>query len=295
MSEVDTSENSEPESRSPWVLILTEFFRNKRAVVALILLVVIGLSTIFVPMLSPHSFSETFYRYKDASPPDLYHWFGIDNNYRDLMVRCFIGGRISFAVGFLATGVALLIGIPYGAIAGYFGGAVDMVMMRFVDILYGLPYMMLVILAMAIFGRSFVLVFLVLGFFSWLTVSRIVRGEVLSLKEKEFVLAEKALGANTYTILLRHIIPNLIGPVIVYATLTVPRVMLSEAFLSFIGLGISEPMTSWGKLISEGASSITSGSIPWWLIVFPGLLFSLTLYCLNTVGDGLRDAFAARG
>ncbi len=211
------------------------------------------------------------------------------------MVRCFIGGRISFAVGFLATGVAFLIGVAWGAVAGYFGGTVDMVMMRIVDILYGLPYMMLVIIAISIFqSRSFLLVFLVLGLFSWKTMSRIVRGEVLSLKESEFVQAGNALGAGTFRLLFYHVIPNLLGPVIVYATLTVPRVMLSEAFLSFLGLGISEPMTSWGKLISQGADSMSGSNIPWWLIVFPGLLFSLTLYCLNTVGDGLRDAFDAR-
>ncbi len=299
-----------PESKSPWRIILEEFLSNKRAVVALILLVLIGLSTIFVPMLSPHSYKETFYIYDGASPPDKYHWFGIDTNYRDLLVRCFVGGQISFAVGFLATGVALFIGISWGAIAGYMGGWVDMIMMRIVDILYGLPYMMLVIVAMAVLGEmegfheflkqfgvdnpSFLLVFVILGFFSWLTMSRIVRGEVLSLKETEFVMAANALGANSFTIITRHIIPNLLGPVIVYTTLTVPRVMLAEAFLSFLGLGISAPMTSWGKLISEGALSIAENYNPWWLYLFPGLLFSTTLYCLNTVGDALRDAFNAR-
>lgn len=292
----DPKDGQEKESKSPWILVLQEFIKNKRAVVSLVLLILIGVATIVVPWISPHSYSETFYAHYDgASAPDAFHWFGIDSNYRDLMVRCFIGGRVSFAVGFLATAVAIVIGVAYGSIAGYFGGAVDMVMMRIVDILYGLPYMMLVIIAMAVFqSRSFLLVFLVLGLFSWLTMSRIVRGEVLSLKETEFVLSAQSLGANTFTILTRHIIPNLVGPVVVYATLTVPRVMLSEAFLSFLGLGISEPMTSWGKLISEGAAAMSSDYIPWWMIVFPGALFSMTLYCLNTVGDGIRDAFDVR-
>ena len=165
-------------------------------------------------------------------------------------------------------------------------------MMRLVDVLYGLPYLLIVIIAMTLFeSRSFVLIFLVLGLFSWLTMSRIVRGQVLSLREREFVEAARALGVGTTAIIMRHLLPNFLGPVIVYGTLTIPSVMLSEAFLSFLGLGISEPMTSWGVLISEGADAMSSEGIAWWLIVFPGALFTLTLYGLNAVGDGIRDAF----
>lgn len=279
------------ESRSPARLALDRFRKNRRAVVSLVLVVLIGLATIFVPVLSPHPYDEMDWEYMQKGPNGTY-WFGTDSNGRDLMVRAFIGGRISFAVGLLATTVAVLIGVGYGAISGYLGGKTDLVMMRVVDVLYGLPYMLIVIIAMTIFeSRSFVLVFLVLGFFNWLTMSRIVRGQVLSLRECEFVEAARALGVGSGWVIFRHVIPNLLGPVVVYTTLTVPAVMLSEAFLSFLGLGISEPMTSWGVLISEGANAMSSVGVHWWLIVFPGVLFALTLYWLNAVGDGIRDAF----
>jgi oligopeptide transport system permease protein len=195
-------------------------------------------------------------------------------------------------VGLLSTAVSLLIGIAYGAIAAFSGGKTDLVMMRVVDIIYGLPYMFIVIIAMAIFqSRSFILVFLVLGAFGWLTMSRIVRGQILSLREREFVEAARALGVSAPSIILRHMIPNILGPIIVYATLTVPAVMLQEAFLSFLGLGISPPETSWGVLIDEGAKVLIPGQVSWWLVTFPGALLAMTLFCLNAVGDGLRDAF----
>ncbi len=279
------------EGRSPTQLAFRRFRKNPRAVISLVLVTLIGVATVFVPILSSHPFDEPDYDFTYASPHAQY-WFGTDSFGRDLMVRCFIGGRISFAVGLLATAVAVVIGIAWGAIAGYMGGKLDMFLMRIVDILYGLPYMLIVIIAMTVFeSRSFVLVFLVLGFFSWLTMSRIVRGQVLSLKEREFVEAARALGVGAGPIIFRHMIPNILGPVIVYTTLTIPAVMLSEAFLSFLGLGISEPMTSWGVLISKGANEMSTLGVRWWLIVFPGVLFAMTLYCLNSVGDGIRDAF----
>lgn len=282
------------EGLSPARLALRRFMKNRRAVLSLILLVVIGALTVLVPLVSPRSYFEQdpdHYR----EPPSGLYWFGTDASGRDLFVRCFKGGQISFAVGLLATAVAVVVGVSYGSVAGYAGGKLDMLMMRVVDILYGLPYMLIVIIAMAVFeSRSFVLVFLVLGLFSWLTMSRIVRGQVLSLREREFVEAARALGARPGWIILRHIVPNLVGPVIVYTTLTIPAVMLSEAFLSFLGLGISEPMTSWGVLISEGAREMSTEGVHWWLIVFPGALFTLTLYSLNAVGDGIRDAFDVR-
>jgi len=279
------------EHRTPTQLALRRFRKNRRALMALVVVTLIGSGTVVIPWVSPHPYDRTKFD-EDYRHPTPSHWFGTDGLGRDLMVRAFIGGRISFAVGFLATSIAVLIGVVYGATAGYMGGRADLVMMRIVDVLYGLPYMLIVIILITIFeSRSFLLVFMALGLFSWLTMSRIVRGQVLSLKENQYVEAARALGVSGAMIIWRHIIPNLMGPVVVYTTLTVPAVMLSEAFLSFLGLGISEPMTSWGVLISEGAAAMSPVGIHWWLILFPGALFTLTLYCLNSVGDGIRDAF----
>ncbi|HLF91979.1 MAG TPA: ABC transporter permease [Planctomycetota bacterium] len=277
-------------SRSPAQLALRRFRKNRRAVICFWLLLAVGLATIAVPLLSSHDF-RTQKLPDQKKPPSSTYWHGTDGNGRDLMVRSYYGGRISFAVGLLATFVSVLIGVAYGSTAGFLGGRVDTFMMRFVDVLYGLPHMFLVIIAMVVFGRTFLIVFVILGCFSWMTMSRIVRGQVLSLREKEFVEAARAMGVTTPAILLRHIVPNILGPVIVYATLTVPSVMLQESFLSFLGLGISEPQTSWGVLINEGANSLNPIRIYWWLVVFPGSLLAVTLFCLNSVGDGLRDAF----
>jgi oligopeptide transport system permease protein len=278
------------EGRSPTQLALRRFSKNRRASVSFWLLLALGLSTLAVPWVSPHDFRiQKLELHKRA--PDATYWMGTDPNGRDLMVRTFLGGRISFAVGILATAISLAIGVAFGATAGFLGGRTDTLMMRFVDVLYGLPTMFLVIIVMAVLGRSFLVVFMVLGCFSWMTMSRIVRGQVLSLKEKEFVEAARALGVATPSLILRHMVPNILGPVIIYSTLTVPSVMLQEAFLSFLGLGISEPDTSWGLLISDGSSMLNPVRVYWWLVVFPGTLLALTLFCLNAVGDGLRDAF----
>jgi oligopeptide transport system permease protein len=278
------------QGRSPTQLALGRFRKNRRAWISFWLLLVLGLSTVVVPWSTSHDFrTQTLERSKEA--PNGTYWMGTDANGRDLMVRTFMGGRISFAVGLLATVISLAIGVAYGAIAGFIRGKTDTLMMRFVDVLYGLPHMFLVIIAMAIFGKTFLLVFIILGCFSWMTMARIVRGQVLSLREKEFVEAARALGVSTGSIISRHMIPNILGPVIVYATLTVPSVMLQESFLSFLGLGISEPQTSWGVLINEGANSLNPIRVYWWLVVFPGSFLALTLFTLNSVGDGLRDAF----
>lgn len=280
-----------PPVRTPMQLALRRFRKNRKAVLCFFLLVAIGAATLAVPLVSPHEFDRQNLDSIRQKPGGEF-WMGTDALGRDLFVRCFKGGQVSFAVGLLATAVSVVIGIAYGSISAFAGGKTDLVMMRIVDILYGLPYMLIVIIAMAIFeSRGFFLVFLVLGLFGWMTLSRIVRGQVLSLKEREFVEAARALGVGTPAIIRRHIIPNILGPVIVYATLTVPSIILSESFLSFLGLGISEPNTSWGVLINEGARALSPLKVAWWLVTFPGLLLAVTLFCLNAVGDGLRDAF----
>ena len=213
--------------------------------------------------------------------------FGTDQNGRDLMARTLYAGRISLAVGLLASGVALVIGVLYGAVAGYAGGRIDDVMMRIVDILYALPFIFFVIMLVVFFGRNFVLIFLAVGAIEWLDMARIVRGQTLSIKRQEYVAAAEALGVGPLGILRRHIIPNTLGPVIVYVTLLVPKVILLESFLSFLGLGVQEPMTSWGVLIAEGARSIQSDP---GRLLFPALFLTVTLFALNFVGDGLRDA-----
>jgi len=213
--------------------------------------------------------------------------FGTDSNGRDLLSRTLIAGRVSLTIGLLATLVALVIGVGYGAVSGYLGGRVDLVMMRVVDILYALPFIFFVILLVVFFGRDFVLMFIAVGAVEWLDMARIVRGQTLSLKHREFVDAAKALGVSVFGILRRHIVPNLLGPVVVYMTLLVPRVILLESFLSFLGLGVQEPMTSWGVLISEGARNIQGAP---WMLIFPSLFLTATLYALNFIGDGLRDA-----
>lgn len=222
-----------------------------------------------------------------AQPPSLQHWFGTDFFGRDLLTRVLYGGRVSLTVGFLAAGVAATVGTIYGAISGYAPRNVDSVMMRFVDILYALPYMFLVIILVTIFGRSLLLVFIALGLVGWLMTARIVRGQVLSLKERDFVLAARSVGARTPSIIFRHLIPNTLGPIIVYFTLTVPSMILQEAFLSFLGLGVQAPRPSLGALINDGANQMV---VFWWVLVFPGAVLALMLFSLNFLGDGVRDA-----
>ena len=217
-----------------------------------------------------------------------YHFFlGTDSNGRDLMSRVFYGGRISLMIGLAATVVSLMIGITYGATSGFLGGRADHIMMRVVDILYSLPFMFFVILLMVFFGRNIFLMFVALGAVEWLDMARIVRGQTLSVKRREFIEAAHACGVGNAKIIRRHIVPNVMGPVVVYMTLTVPKVILIESFLSFLGLGVQEPMTSWGVLIADGANNMEAAL---WMLFWPALFLATTLFCLNFIGDGLRDA-----
>ncbi|WP_106751853.1 ABC transporter permease subunit [Pannonibacter carbonis] len=217
----------------------------------------------------------------------LHFYFGTDANGRDLMTRTFIAGRVSLTIGLLATFVAISIGVVYGAASGYLGGRIDQVMMRVVDVLYSLPFIFFVIMLVVFFGRNFVLMFIAVGAVEWLDMARIVRGQTLTIKRQEYVQAAEAMGVSNGGILRRHVIPNTLGPVVVYMTLLVPKVILLESFLSFLGLGVQEPMTSWGVLISEGARNL-QGSV--WMLVFPSIFLTSTLFALNFIGDGLRDA-----
>ena len=273
-------------SASLWSDALYRLTRNKAAMVGGSILVVLILCAIAAPWIAPYP-----YAYQDldlgAAPPSAQHILGTDILGRDLFSRILYGARVSLLVGFVATGVALVIGVSWGIVAGFFGGKIDSVMMRIVDILYGLPFIIFVILLMVIFGSNLWLLFGAIGAVEWLTMSRIVRAQVIGLKNQEFVLAAKAMGVSNFSMFRRHLLPNILGPIAVYATLTIPQVMLLESFLSFLGLGIQPPMSSWGTLIKDGVESMEEYS---WLLVYPGITFTVTLFALNFFGDGLRDA-----
>ena len=263
---------------------------NKLSLFSLIYILILVFMALITPFIAPYD-----YAYQDlalgASPPSSDHLLGTDTLGRDLLTRMMYGSRISLMVGFLATSVALVIGVIWGTIAGFSGGKTDAIMMRIVDTLYGIPFILLIILLMVIFGRNLVLLFLAIGAVEWLTMARIVRSQVLNLSRQEFILSAEAMGVSKLSIIFRHLIPNAMGPVIVYATLTVPQIMLLESFLSFLGLGVQPPLSSWGLLIRDGAVSMEEY---WWLLIFPSLAFSLTLFSLNFIGDGLRDAIDPR-
>ena len=271
---------------SLWNDAYRRLVQNKAAMVGGMILVFLILCAIFAPLIAPYSYS-----YQDldlgASKPSWDHLLGTDVMGRDLLSRILYGARISLMVGCVATGVALVIGVSWGIIAGYFGGRVDSVMMRIVDVLYGLPFIIFIILLMVIFGRNLWLLFGAIGAVEWLTMARIVRGQVIGLKNQEFVLAAQAMGVSNISMFKKHLFPNILGPIAVYATLTIPQVMLLESFLSFLGLGIQPPMSSWGTLIKDGVESMEEYS---WLLIYPGLTFTITLFALNFFGDGLRDA-----
>ena len=279
---------AEVRGRSLWQDARRRLFRNKAAVVSMVVLAIVAGMAALAPWLSPHPYDAVYWE-RIAAPPDFAnaHWFGTDGNGRDLFVRTLYGARVSLMVGILATAVSLLIGVTWGAIAGYFGGHLDNLMMRFVDVMYSLPFMFFVILLMVVFGRNIFLIFIAIGAVEWLTMARIVRGQTLSVKSKEFIEAARAAGVRNRRIITRHIIPNVLGPVIVYVTLTAPHVILIESFLSFLGLGVQEPLTSWGVLIAEGAANMETSP---WMLIYPAAFLAVTLFCFNFIGDGLRDA-----
>jgi oligopeptide transport system permease protein len=301
---------------SLWKDAWKRLLKNKLAVFGMAVVILMVLSVIvgpyiiqattgFTPDYIPSDKGGEFVK---SFPPSLQHPMGTDDSGRDILARVLQGGRISLMVGVISTFVSLIIGVSYGAVSGYFGGRIDNFMMRVVDILYAIPYILIVIVLLSVFGggntpgfiKFFVnlfgggsslgqifMLFFALGLVSWLTMARVVRGQVLSLKNQEFVLAAKATGVKTFGIIFKHIIPNVLGPVIVYATLTIPQVMLSEAFLSFLGLGVQAPYASWGSLAADGIKNI---AIYPWQLIFPGVTMALTLFSLNFLGDGLRDA-----
>lgn len=273
--------------RSLWDDALRRLLRNRAAVAGMIVLAVLVLAALVGPHLTPYAYDEI--NKNDVWVPPLTgaHLLGTDSLGRDLLARLLMGLRVSLAIGLVATAVSLVIGVAWGAVAGYVGGRLDELMMRIVDVLYSLPFIFFVILLMVTFGSNIVLIFVAIGAVEWLTMSRIVRGQTLSLKHKEFIEAARAAGLGQGAIIARHIVPNLLGPVVVYVTLTIPAVILAESFLSFLGLGVQPPMASLGTLIANGAQDM---ELAWWLLVFPSATMVVTLLSFNFIGDGLRDA-----
>jgi oligopeptide transport system permease protein len=273
--------------RSLWDDAGRRLLRNRAAMASMIVLAVLVLLAVIGPFLVPYAYDEI--NKNDVWLPPLTggHLLGADSLGRDLLARLFTGLGVSLAIGAVATTVSLVIGVAWGATAGYLGGVVDEVMMRIVDVLYSLPYIFFVILLMVTFGSNFILMFVAIGAVEWLTMARIVRGQTLSLKQKEFIEAARAAGLTRAAIIARHIVPNLLGPVVVYVTLTIPGVILAESFLSFLGLGVQPPMASLGTLIANGAQDMELAP---WLLIFPSLTMVVTLMCFNFIGDGLRDA-----
>ena len=273
--------------RSLWDDATRRLMRNRAAVGSMILLAVMVVAAIVGPYLTPYGYDVINKNDVWAPPLTSGHLLGADSLGRDLLARLLIGLRVSLAIGVVATAVSLVIGVAWGATAGYIGGRLDEVMMRFVDVLYSLPFIFFVILLMVTFGRHILLIFLAIGAVEWLTMSRIVRGQTLSLKQKEFIEAARAAGLSPAAIIGRHLVPNLLGPVVIYVTLTIPAVILTESFLSFLGMGVQEPLTSLGTLISAGAADMDLAP---WLLIFPSVVMVATLMAFNFIGDGLRDA-----
>lgn len=281
---------AEVKGRSLWSDARRRLFRNRAAVLSLVWLAFIALACFGADWIAPHPYDLVNWDMTPAQPPNwaLGYYFGSDENGRDLFTRVLYGGQVSLSIAFVASAIALAIGVLWGATAGFVGGRLDGVMMRIVDVLYAVPFIFFVILLTVVFERDILLMYLAIGAVSWLDMARIVRGQTLSLRRKEFVEAAHAAGVRGWRIVLRHIVPNTLGPVVVYMTLTVPNVILLESFVSFLGMGVQEPFPSWGTMISEGARAMQSSPHMLW---FPAAVLVLTLLALNFLGDGLRDAF----
>ncbi|MFN4062046.1 ABC transporter permease subunit [Paracoccus hibiscisoli] len=285
---------AEVKGRSPWADARRRFLRNRAAMLGLTILVLVSLFAVIGGQFAQWSNEELDFsvmgQVAQMGQPSLEngHYFGTDNLGRDLYARVVQGTQISLMVGIVGAAIAVIVGTLYGATAGYVGGRTDQIMMRTVDILMSIPYMFVLILLLVMFGRSMSMLFLGIGLISWLDMSRIVRGQTLSLKNREFIEAARATGVSSFRIIIRHIVPNLLGVVAVYATLLVPLMILTESFISFLGLGVQEPLTSWGALISEGAGTMNYGTL--WQLAFPLFFFVITLFGFFFVGDGLRDA-----
>ncbi|MDP0501116.1 MAG: ABC transporter permease subunit [Verrucomicrobiota bacterium JB022] len=275
-----------PPSRSFWGDAWSRLARNRLALASLVILIGITLFCVVGPWLRGYGFDAQDYS-RIYAPPSAAFPFGTDDLGRDQLVRVMVGGRVSLGIGIVATAITLLIGVTYGAVAGYAGGRIGGLMMRLVDVLYAMPFTIFVIMLLAFFGRNFWLLFVAIAAVEWLTMARMVYGQVRSLKERDFVLAARMLGTPWWEIVRRHLLPNVLGVIVVYATLTVPTVILLESFLSFLGLGVQPPDPSWGSLIKLGAEQMTGSPH---LLIIPAAFFSVTLFCLNFLGDGLRDA-----
>lgn len=288
MSNQTTTPAKEVKARSPWQDAWKRFSHNKAALFSCFVLVLIALFVIIAPTLVPYGYADTDWSNMGIAPnAESKHYFGTDLLGRDLLVRTAVGGSISLMVGIAGALVAVVFGTIYGAVSGYAGGKVDMLMMRFVEVLSAFPFMFFVILLVTLFGRNIIFIFMAIGLVSWLDIARIVRGQTLSLKNKEFIIAAQTGGVSTWSIITRHIVPNVLGVVVIYASLLVPGMIMFESFLSFLGLGVQEPMTSWGALLQEGSQTMQVA--PWQLIA-PAFFLVVTLFCFNFIGDGLRDA-----
>jgi oligopeptide transport system permease protein len=288
-AELLSAEGLAPKGRSLTGDAMRRLLRNKAAALSLIVLAALVLVAIFGPYFLPFNYEDPDWNsFRGAPDFAAGHYFGTDGNGRDLLARTLYGTRVSLTVALVATLVSVVIGVLYGAVAGYFGGRVDAIMMRFVDIMYALPYVLFVILLMVIFGRNVYLLFAAIGALEWLTMARIVRGQTLSIKQREFIEAARASGQRSFKIILKHIVPNLVGPVVIYATLTIPEIIATESFLSYLGFGVQEPLTSLGTLIAEGSAGMETTP---WLLFFPAGFLVALLMSLLFIGDGLRDAF----
>jgi len=279
------SEKLAEKSISFWKEVLLRFSQNKVAIIGLLLLLIIAVMAIVVPMTSPYNYREQLGIYNAS--PSAAHWFGTDDLGRDMFVRVWEGARISLFIGLTAAIIDLIIGVLWGSIAGLSGGRVDNIMMRIADVLYAVPYLLVVIILLVVMDKGILPMIIALSITGWINMARIVRGEVLSIKNQEYVLAARTLGANTWHLIKKHLIPNAFGAILVTMTLTIPTAIFTESFLSYLGLGVPHPDASWGTMAAEGNKALTSAP---WRLFFPAFFISLTIFAFNAVGDGLRDA-----